>query len=127
MVSWWLTFEDLEWPDPNLEEKWKKRAALFAEKGADTAMMLTNAPKLDQSLSLVMLLRYKEEVASLSQKGLLGQIGPGRNYEDTGAFYQAVGGALQGGTHKKFELLSPAHVTTITSDQETFKRITAGF
>ena len=36
MLSWWLSLEDLEWPDTDLEQTWQTRAELFADKGANT-------------------------------------------------------------------------------------------
>lgn len=38
-ASWWLTWEDLAWPDPALTEKWKIRAARFQAQGVNTVVM----------------------------------------------------------------------------------------
>ena len=39
MVSWWLVWEDLEWPSPHLEEKWVQRARCFQQQGANTVVI----------------------------------------------------------------------------------------
>ena len=39
MVSWWLTWEDMGWPDVELEQKWKNRAKTFSKQGVNTVVM----------------------------------------------------------------------------------------
>jgi hypothetical protein len=38
-ASWWLTLEDLGWPDRRLTEKWERRAQTFRELGVNAAAM----------------------------------------------------------------------------------------
>ncbi len=38
-ASWWLTWDDLSWPDPVLTARWKARAARFQERGINTVVM----------------------------------------------------------------------------------------
>jgi hypothetical protein len=38
-ASWWLTWEDLEWPDLGLESKWKRRAEILKSQGVNTVVV----------------------------------------------------------------------------------------
>lgn len=38
-TSWWLDLSDLGWPDPNLTDKWKRRAETFRKQGANAVVM----------------------------------------------------------------------------------------
>ena len=97
-----------------------------AEKGLSTAVMITTEPKLDERMGLVMLLKNMRELAFIyeNDKDLLSQIGPGKKYADLQEFGVALNLALKDGVYKHVDLVTPPHITTITTDnQEIFSKI----
>jgi hypothetical protein len=38
-ASWWMTWEDLEWPDYEIEKKWETRAKIFSENGVNAVVI----------------------------------------------------------------------------------------
>ncbi len=97
-----------------------------AEKGLSTAVMVTTAPKLNERMGLVMLLKNKKELTFIyeNNKDLLSQIGSGKKYEDLEKFENAVNLALGQETYNDVDLVTPPHITTITmADKETFSKI----
>jgi hypothetical protein len=88
--------------------------------------MVNTEPKLDQRMALVMLLKNMRELAFIYEKdkSLLSQIGSGKKYADLSEFENAVKMALGQETYKHVDLVTPPHVTTITTaDQEAFSKI----